>query len=142
MYISCSNCSALIIADNDRLDICEPCYYDQMQKLQSYKHVPITDNFKHLTDDDLKEITAITVYACTREYGGPEEGGWYYTDYRVLCSIPYSKLINKYALIDTLKIAFANENYGDMNSSCGGQNVVIYFERTAGEYSQGRPAYE
>lgn len=35
-----------------------------------------------------KRICFISVYSMGRQYGGPEEGGWYYNTYELVASVP------------------------------------------------------
>jgi hypothetical protein len=44
----------------------------------------------------------ISVYRTSRRYGGPEEGGWYYTHYSHLASIPF---IDAATRVDAVSLA-------------------------------------
>lgn len=39
-----------------------------------------------------REEVAVTVYDCTRQYGGPEEGGWWYTYTEAVCVAVFRSL--------------------------------------------------
>ena len=49
----------------------------------------------------------LTAYRVTREYGGPEEGGWWY-DWYELVDIPSRKL-DKGSDVDAMRESFLNE---------------------------------
>jgi hypothetical protein len=38
-----------------------------------------------------KQFRFLYLISVTREYGGPEEGGWYYDDVTVLTCVPYNQ---------------------------------------------------
>lgn len=81
----------------------------------------------------------VQVHETSREYGGPEEGGWYY-DAR---SIPFEKRCKKRAakkLAKSLRADIVPPRY-DRFSVLGGTDTSVYVGRYRFEPS-GRQAYE
>lgn len=92
------------------------------------------------------EYRHVNAYACGQEYGGPEEGGWYYETGRVLGSIMVE---NHPSMIehakDTLKLIFAKQFEGnrDRHSVIGQENLEIYVEdEPARDFPEETPHYE
>lgn len=92
------------------------------------------------------EYRHVNAYACDQEYGGPEEGGWYYETGRVLGSIMVE---NHPSMIehakDTLKLIFAKQFEGnrDRHSVIGQENLEIYVEdEPARDFPEETPHYE
>ena len=86
----------------------------------------------------------VTVYGTEREYGGPEEGGWWYNRDYVLESrdIAFSELdtfdFDRYA--EGAKVDF---EHGDIYSMAGGRKVFTVIELMEGTHeTKGRPHYE
>lgn len=85
------------------------------------------------------------VYAVTRHYGGPEEGGWWYDVGLPLGSIridPDARQRDE--VIDELRKLYADEQCPRGRSSViGGADVVVEFEdRFAEAWPTERPRYE
>lgn len=84
----------------------------------------------------------VNVYSVTREYGGPEEGGWWYNAYVLEHSEPTTS-----SLAPALKCRLEKEydwvNEGNIYSMRGGTQLAVYIENEAGESeTKYRPRYE
>ena len=89
--------------------------------------------FKH-------EIRFVTAYEVTRHYGGPEEGGWYYSWYDPIDSVPTSK---PEEMVEEFKTRYEDRVQGDIYSVNGGTAVsVIIEDEPAGMKSTEIPHYE
>ena len=75
----------------------------------------------------------VNVYLVSREYGGPEEGGWYYDWYELVKSYPTSSGRHTSRRVMKAIHKFFEEAYGDTSSASGGIEVVIRTEQTIGE---------
>jgi hypothetical protein len=110
----------------------------------------------------------VGVYLVTREYGGPEEGGWWYDEFQHVASYKLWRPIRpvlvsshwkghtrsyehcptdqQYRFRDSVEERFNHMTYlpgGSLGSVLGGEEVRTFFEESAGEHqSQGRPHYE
>lgn len=96
-------------------------------------------------------VAFINVYDVTREYGGAEEGGWYYTQYSFIESrrikakfgIPTKKYMKQYnELCDTYGVP--NEFKGEQRKFSGFYSPVVnvYVEtKKAESQTIGRPYY-
>lgn len=96
---------------------------------------PVTPKYKH-----------VNAYACNQEYGGPEEGGWYYETGRLLGSI---LTLNHPLFIEdsksALKKAFGWQYEGnrDRHSVIGQDNLEIKVEDEPGaDFPEETPHYE
>lgn len=73
----------------------------------------------------------MTVYIVTREYGGPEEGGWWYNrstpEFTFGCGVPmppwFVRLVATY-----LTGRWSHEKHGDIYSVLGGVDVEVWGE--------------
>jgi len=87
----------------------------------------------------------VTVYLVTREYGGPEEGGWYYNrripERTWGCGVPLpawlTRIVARYLLG-----RYDAERYGDIYSVLGGQDVAVYEEHERHEHAVWGMTYE
>jgi hypothetical protein len=109
--------------------------------------------FKYLenSEDDLElmdyqykndHIGFVNVYEVTREYGGAEEGGWYYNSLRCLESIPCQ---HGYAsdIIEWAKEEYAHIKHGNIYSVLGGAELEVMWEDSPCESeTRNRPHYE
>lgn len=94
---------------------------------------------------DLNEdqVNFATVYAITRHYGGPEEGGWWYNWYEPLKSIAVDGEDAFIAASSFLTVEFESEKYGNIYSVLGGQDIEVLPEAWSGQYAtKERPHYE
>jgi hypothetical protein len=75
----------------------------------------------------------VNVYFVTREYGGSEEGGWWYDWYECVKSYPTSSGRNTSRRVLKAIHRFFESAYGDSSSVSGGLEVVIRTEQTIAE---------
>ena len=75
----------------------------------------------------------VTAYDITREFGGQEEGGWYYTQYTPMHSIPISS--NEEIEVNAKKL------YDKLSDSADGK-FRIYVEVEKGSQAIDTPHYE
>ena len=131
----------------------ETCKFTNL--VMEYPEISFSDLLK-----ERREVCYLTVFAVTREYGGHEEGGWWYDDYCPLESIamPISlreKYTGKFVEdiweepelniedLEQYKILmrkYEDDIYGDIYSSTGGQDIYIRFTDKPLPY-EGRPYY-
>lgn len=79
----------------------------------------------------------VNVYEVTREYGGPEEGGWWYNDYECI----YTEKVEKEQAEKTknkLRAEYGEYSYGDIYSAAGGMEIVVLVEDEEGERDTGK----
>lgn len=84
----------------------------------------------------------VNAYRVTLGYGGPEEGGWYYSIHEPIASIPVSTEPDETNMIAYLKRHFPNP---DNKSSVapGAHDILIVVEEGVAEYSPTEtPRYE
>jgi hypothetical protein len=92
---------------------------------------------------DPEDIVYINVYMVTREFGGPEEGGWYYDNHSLIECIP---MRYKYAEDEVERMEngeYSNKGRRELSSvlSTGRYSVLIEDQRGESETRQ-RPHYE
>ena len=89
-------------------------------------------------------IKFFNVYSVTRHYGGPEEGGWWYNWHALLETLPFEEDAKSQEMLrDHLKKKYANEEYGDISSVLGGQEIDILVEDRPGQSASTEvPHYE
>ena len=88
-------------------------------------------------------VQYVNAYAVTRNYGGPEEGGWWYDQDTPLASVPVIDQVEIDYWKPALKERFAHIVEGNMYSVLGGTAVVISVEdEMAQPYPAERPHYE
>ena len=90
------------------------------------------------------EIAFFNVYSVTRQYGGHEEGGWWYDHTHLEFTVPF--IYNQETALLMIK---AHEEKikdiprGNIESVLGGVEAFVMIEREAGaSASEGRPTYE
>jgi len=111
-----------------------------------------TNHMHNMKNQSAKpRVAFINVYDVTREYGGAEEGGWYYTQYSFIESrrikakfgIPTKKYMKQYnELCDTYGVP--NEFKGEQRKFSGFYSPVVnvYVEtKKAESQTIGRPYY-
>ncbi len=87
-------------------------------------------------------IQYVSVYSVTREFGGPEEGGWWYDCKNLLATVPADDKTCE-AREALLEDWFKDYNWGKLSSVNGGEKIRVYSERKKGEFeTKGRPHYE
>jgi len=83
----------------------------------------------------------VNVYAVSRHYGGPEEGGWWYDSGDPVASTPYFTKADAYAARDAARERFVRTD--KRYSVNGGEDWTVAVERQfAAEYPTTRPRYE
>ncbi|WP_214607262.1 hypothetical protein, partial [Mycobacterium tuberculosis] len=75
----------------------------------------------------------VNVYHVTREYGGPEEGGWYYNVYDCVEAV---KTPEPEKVKEELEEKHKDDEYGNIYSVLGGVKVKVFIEDEMAE-SQG-----
>lgn len=66
----------------------------------------------------------VNVYEVTREYDGPEEGGWYYNHYNCVEVYPIREK-NAEEIVKFLEKEHEDKAYGNIYSVLGGREVHI-----------------
>ena len=90
-----------------------------------------------------KEKTFLSVYRITREYGGPEEGGWWYNDYQLVDSREVEDAFSDEAESVKTKFQEKYQNDGDIYSVLGGVWYHFDIEHELGQSTTTeRPMYE
>lgn len=94
-----------------------------------------------------ERVFYVNAYEVTRNYGGPEEGGWWYNLHIPIASIPVFASSRNDSRIKgvekSLKALFKDRSYGDIYSMKGGQELGIYVENKFAElYPKMKPHYE
>ena len=84
-------------------------------------------------DNNGQYLAFVTAYDITREFGGQEEGGWYYTQYTPMHSIPISS--NEEIEVNAKKL------YDKLSDSADGK-FRIYVEVEKGSQAIDTPHYE
>lgn len=98
-------------------------------------------------DEDMRpakgEIAFFNVYSITRQFGGHEEGGWYYDWTHLEYTIPFLYTDDALKLlIESQENRIKDLVGGDISSVNGGQDAWVCIEKTAGESaSEERPQY-
>ena len=83
----------------------------------------------------------VNVYAVSRSYGGPEEGGWWYDTGTVVTSVPVIDRETAEEIADTLRTEYPDT--GRSSSVLGGADYRVRVEDTpAASYPTERPRYE
>jgi hypothetical protein len=89
-----------------------------------------------------KRYRWINVYAIEREYGGPEEGGWWYNTYDCLTSIRVKTRKQEEEARRLLEEEYLDLKWGNIYSVLGGTDIRIRREkRRAESHDMSRPYY-
>ena len=84
----------------------------------------------------------VSAYVITREYGGPEEGGWWWNRWALIQTIPCERK-DAPAIRSHLMDKYGDMKEGDIYSVLGGQEIETAVEEEAGENeTKERPHYE
>lgn len=75
--------------------------------------------------DDMKVF--VNAYKVTREYGGPEEGDWYYNKYECLEVVPCKNKVSD-DIAENLEEEYKHLEHGDISSVLGGTKIVVLVE--------------
>lgn len=84
-------------------------------------------SFSNVLESTAKRF--VTVFAVTRHYGGPEEGGWYYDHHYPLKTIVLDGNASDEKVkevCDRLYDEYSNEEEGDIGSVLGGVAIDVY----------------
>ena len=85
----------------------------------------------------------VTAYAVTREWGGPEEGGWWYDHLEPIQTVMCRRGESEAIIASLLQAHPADLPGGSLNSVAGGYDVEAYAEtRYQLARSRYRPQYE
>ena len=88
-------------------------------------------------------MTYVNAYAVTREYGGPEEGGWWNDSGKVLLSIPCDSMGQAETEAKRAEKEMSHLNEGDICSARGGKEIRVLIEEDKGkDFPSERPYYE
>lgn len=89
-----------------------------------------------------KDELWVNVYAVTRHYGGPEEGGWWYDQQTPVRCVPCVRWYSA-SIKERLEKEFKELDRGDISSVNGGVEHRVHIEQKAGESDpQETPHYE
>ena len=106
-------------------------YRDLLKKIQEYEDI---EGFTP---------THVNAYSVTREYGGPEEGGWYFDLYEPLESVEISSTEEIDKVKKELEDKYADQKEGDISSVLGGTDIRVFpEEHPAKRQPEERPFYE
>jgi hypothetical protein len=84
----------------------------------------------------------VNVYERYREYGGPEEGGWWYDSGTVVHSEKFDNESDAETCRDNLRITYPNsDNYTSVVYS-GGDYIICIENEPGRNYPENRPHYE
>jgi len=84
----------------------------------------------------------VNVYHVTRQYGGPEEGGWWYDHYECVEVVPV-RAERAEDMKSAIALDYAQDSYGDISSVLGGRSVQVLIEKTrAASETREKPRYE
>lgn len=109
------------------------CCYDEVSKIDWHGNAWEYDKGHVFSQPDLPN-NRVNVYLHYRGYGGPEEGGWYYSSYSPVKSVRVK------AGQDAEEIAAKlREEYGDDGDGYG--RYVVYVENHYPREDWGRPHY-
>ncbi|MEB6038191.1 hypothetical protein [Staphylococcus pseudoxylosus] len=85
----------------------------------------------------------VNVYLVTREFGGHEEGGWYYDNYECVHSEFVEDEEKVEDIIEILTETYSEYKEGDISSINGGTDVQVLSEGTKAESeTEEIPTYE
>lgn len=111
-------------------------------KIEEQREGEVTESAGVTEEPSLRYVNA---YAVSRNYGGPEEGGWYYDSGEPLASIP----VNNDAEEEAAKVKLVKlfgpkyEKQRSRYSAAGGDDLEIYIEDAcASHWPTERPHYE
>jgi len=75
----------------------------------------------------------VTAYDITREWGGPEEGGWWWDNWQPVDTVPTFWPVTRQSnrvqsLITRLREKHADKEWGDISSMAGGVKLAVWPE--------------
>lgn len=115
--------------------------YDNKKEWINCEHAEcVLGVIDRVLEEDL--IVFVTAYSITREYGGPEEGGWWYNRYKMLETYPVKNKISS-LMKEELEKQYKNKKRGNIYSVLGGVDIEVIVERRQGDNeTKERPVYE
>jgi len=84
----------------------------------------------------------INVYELDRNYGGPEEGGWWYDSGEPILSVPFDTIKEAYEYRDKMEVKFPRTHKSSSVLYNGGDYSVVMERRFAEAYPNVTPRYE
>lgn len=121
MLTDCHECGGYHVVSNEPgYQMCADCGFKQM----------------------IPTLWYVNAYRVTLGYGGPEEGGWWYSIHEPVASVPVTSYEQEQAVTKLLKRQFPNP---DNKSSVApdAHDILVVVEEKVAEYSpQERPQYE
>lgn len=92
--------------------------------------------------NDENKIVYVNVYSVTREYGGPEEGGWWFNWYKCIECAPVKEK-NADLMQEEMEKEYEGIKHGNIYSVLGGTDLEVLIEskRCASETRE-KPIYE
>jgi hypothetical protein len=87
-------------------------------------------------------MTYVNVYEIDREYGGPEEGGWYYDSGRVVDSRQVHGASQQAAAVREFQARYPRTNKAGTVLYAGGDYRVRVEDAPGANYPTERPHYE
>lgn len=114
---SCVSCDAMgmLRVEGNVFETCAECHGDGV--------VP---------DGSEDRLVYVNAYEVTREYGGAEEGGWWFNAFRCLESVQV-KNIESNLVMEQVESKYDHLNEGNIYSVLGGSKVVVEIEATEKE---------
>lgn len=92
---------------------------------------------------DAPTLVYVNAYLIVRQYGGPEEGGWWFDCGKPVGSLPCTSQREAKSKVDEMRAKFEHLREGDINSVLGGCEVSVYIEEDfARFFPETRPRYE
>lgn len=90
----------------------------------------------------------VSLYTVTREFGGPEEGGWWYNNHvletsRAIPAWMFGGIRGWYINLmkNTLLSVFTHLKHGDIYSVLGGTDIIVFREEVKGENQTEHPVF-
>lgn len=88
------------------------------------------------------EIVFVNIYSVTREYGGPEEGGWWYNCNDCIEVVPVANK-NSDLMKELMEKKYASHKHGNIYSVLGGRDIEVEIESEPQQSeTRERPHYE
>ena len=85
----------------------------------------------------------VNVYQLEQCYGGPEEGGWYYSAGHPVAAVPFSIKTDEYRIVTLLKSIYGDREHGSLSDS---QPSVVFDDliepHPPRPFPETRPHYE
>ncbi|MEO2202247.1 hypothetical protein ABGV42_00635 [Paenibacillus pabuli] len=145
--MQCSSCKRVGTVSKFNLQFskeCQACFKrDLIYVTENSTEIDFSYNHDLSVDNSDNPFDAfVNVYRVTRHYGGPEEGGWWYNNYRCVETVKSNLFLAK-TVLEQLEEKYSEHAHGDIYSVNGGQEFVVAVEvlEAQGEDTS-RPYYE